>query len=780
MGVEHFVAVIGSGPAGMSAAARAAKRGKPHILLERMPHLTHTVFAYPRRKHVMAAPHGLAVRSDIPFDAGTREDVLEQWKHSVADARVNVRYNSDVVAIEGERGRFRITLADGASIAAAHVVVAIGTQGNPRKLDIPGARQGIVQYTLDDPEAHSGETIVVIGGGNSALEDALALAERSDVILVNRGADFRKAKPQNAQRIAVAIAGGSVRAYFNAKPKAIGARHLVLETEDGETLVACDRVIARLGTAPSRAMLEACGVRFSDEGYPALSDAHESNVPGLYVIGALAGFPLIKHGLKQGVEAVEHIIGNRGHATDDRAFLQKLKRAGGADFVARMRQQIPLFGRVGIRPMCEFLLHAKLRRVTPGEIVYRESAYTSQLYWVAEGELTLENAEGARIQIAPGDVAGAVEFCGGQRRCGTVRATVPSLLIEADRVAMSVLFRAAPNLRRAVDDSSIANLIELRLAPGIDAAALADLVRAAKIMRFKAGEALAEEAASDVPMFLIRKGSATLSRARDGTEAILAYLPAGHAAGAFAYLLGYERGPAITAAATTEAICIDGATLRRVLDAAPQLRNRLADAAMRQLGATLFGAQPQGLVRFLLDQGMGEATDALFIDETLCVGCNNCETACAETHGGLSALDRGAGARHGTVHLPNACRHCENPSCMSDCPTNSIRRGPDGAVYIDDTCTGCGNCERNCTYDAIRMAALPEKKTSLLLWLLFGWGKGPGEARSRTEAAEPGNRHAVKCDMCRDRAAPACVSACPTGAAMRVKPAAYIRAALKG
>jgi Fe-S-cluster-containing hydrogenase component 2 len=185
-------------------------------------------------------------------------------------------------------------------------------------------------------------------------------------------------------------------------------------------------------------------------------------------------------------------------------------------------------------------------------------------------------------------------------------------------------------------------------------------------------------------------------------------------------------------------------------------------------------------VQFLIEQRLGEATDALLIDNALCVGCNNCETACAETHNGLSALDRSAGQRHGTLHVPSACRHCETPLCLGDCPTDSIRRAVDGAIYIDDNCTGCGHCERNCPFDAIRMAAPPERKPNLLLWMLFGWGSGPGEDRSRAVAPSPGNRHAVKCDLCHGaESGPACVNACPTGAAMRVNPAAFIRSTLR-
>jgi len=177
---------------------------------------------------------------------------------------------------------------------------------------------------------------------------------------------------------------------------------------------------------------------------------------------------------------------------------------------------------------------------------------------------------------------------------------------------------------------------------------------------------------------------------------------------------------------------------------------------------------------FLVDNGIGEATDVLIIDEKLCVGCDNCERACADSHEGLSRLDREAGRTYAHLHVPTSCRHCEHPHCMADCPPNAIHRGPDGEVFIDDTCIGCGNCQRNCPYGVIRMEKVPPPKPSLLNWLFTGRGPGPGEPpRSWTnERVSPETpKLAVKCDMCSGiEGGPACVRACPTGAAIRVAP----------
>ena len=183
------------------------------------------------------------------------------------------------------------------------------------------------------------------------------------------------------------------------------------------------------------------------------------------------------------------------------------------------------------------------------------------------------------------------------------------------------------------------------------------------------------------------------------------------------------------------------------------------------------------LFRFMMKNGLGEATNVLVIDEHLCVGCDNCEKACAETHGGISRLDRKAGPTAAGIHIPSACRHCEQPHCMKDCPPNAILRAQSGEVFITDACIGCGNCERNCPYGVIRLSYAAPRKPGLWSWLLFGRGAGPGEAPGfqPDDAAKARGKKAVKCDACVEQnGGPACVRTCPTGAARRIGPADFV------
>jgi Fe-S-cluster-containing hydrogenase component 2 len=182
-------------------------------------------------------------------------------------------------------------------------------------------------------------------------------------------------------------------------------------------------------------------------------------------------------------------------------------------------------------------------------------------------------------------------------------------------------------------------------------------------------------------------------------------------------------------------------------------------------------------IQFLLHEGMGEVTNALVIDETLCIGCDNCEKACAETHNGLSRLNRETGASFAGLHLPISCRHCEQPHCLKDCPADAIHRADGGEVFIDDSCIGCGNCETNCPYDAIKMSYDAPKKPGLFSWMFLGLGNGPGEPASfiPDQKAKDKGKKAVKCDACMDQKnGPACVRSCPTGAAIRIAPDDFI------
>jgi len=235
----------------------------------------------------------------------------------------------------------------------------------------------------------------------------------------------------------------------------------------------------------------------------------------------------------------------------------------------------------------------------------------------------------------------------------------------------------------------------------------------------------------------------------------------------------------VRAAVNTETISLDRVAFNALLEKNPELRQQVQKEIQQRLARnTAMQNQPDAgdLISFLIAQGVGEATDVLLIDENLCIGCDNCELACAETHAGNSRLDRKAGPTFANMHVPTSCRHCEHPHCMKDCPPDAIHRAENGEVFISDSCIGCGNCERNCPYDVIQMATPHKPHAGLWSWLLFAIGDGPGYIDAGKQQRDSSKaKVAVKCDMCKDlTGGPACVRACPTGAAIRIHPEQFV------
>ena len=297
---RYRIAVIGAGPAGLSAAGRAAARGIPHILLERADHASDTIYKYQKGKFVMATPDILPLRSDLSFAAGSREQILGAWNDEIASTGLNIRYKAEVVGVSGSKGDFRIKLGNGEELQAENVILSIGLQGNINKVACEGADLPFVQYQLDDPEEYADERIVVIGAGDSAIENAVALSKQNTVSIVNRRGEFARAKQGNLNAITSGIEGGTITGYFNASPTKIEPGKLTLNTAEGNAVVECDRIIARLGATAPRKFIESCGVVFPSKdpsALPEVSAQYESNVPGLYIIGALAGYPLIKQAM---------------------------------------------------------------------------------------------------------------------------------------------------------------------------------------------------------------------------------------------------------------------------------------------------------------------------------------------------------------------------------------------------------------------------------------------------------------------------------------------------
>jgi cGMP-dependent protein kinase 2 len=800
------IAIVGSGPAGLSAAARAAQLGLSHVLLEKTDHLSDTIWKYQKGKHVMATPSQLVLRSDLGFDAGKREAVLGTWDSQAAAKKVNVRYRSEVRAIEGEKGAFTLKLADGAAIEAETVVLAIGTQGNPNLIKVAGVETGNVQYQLDDPGEYVDEHITVIGSGDAGIENALGLAadaaQGNVVTILNRSADFARAKSANVKLLQEAAERGRIAIRLETSPAEIRGGELVLDTRDGQETIRCDRIIARMGSAAPRAFVEGCGIAFSSpdrEAFPQLSPTFESSKPGIFVIGALAGYPLIKHCMNQGYDVIEFINGNKGLKPADEPLLEakfaRFKaRRGVAEWLELLRSNVSILHELSPLQMREFMLDSEVRSYRPGEVIFERNDPGSSLFAIAQGSVRVQvdpKDPRVTVEIPQGSVFGEVGLISGRRRGATVVAGENAVIVEISRTAALKLMASVPAAKRALTRISVERQLLQLFGSGLTPADLTEVLDTSEIETVRAGHAIITEGDEGNDIFVIRVGSMVVEKNIGGRPVFLNYLPAGSYVGEMALIAGGRRTATVKAAIKSEVIRLRGEAFLRLLHAKPKLFEKArADMANRQnINAFIESRKDSfsGVVdlysetaSFLIENGIGEATDVLLIDENLCVGCDNCEKACADTHEGLSRLDREAGRTYAHLHVPTSCRHCEHPHCMADCPPNAIHRGPDGEVFIDEKCIGCGNCMRNCPYGVIRMDSVPPKKPPLLSWLFLGLGPGPGEPdkKWKYKDAKPGvekPKKAIKCDMCAGvKGGPACVRACPTGAAIRVAPEEFL------
>ena len=801
------IAIVGAGPGGLSSAARAAELGVSHVLLEQSPAHANTIQKYQKGKHVMAEPNVLPLRSPLDFQAGTREAILAEWERGLAKHSVNIRYGAEVVAISGQRPDFTLKLKNGEQLQAETVVFAIGMQGNPRRLGIPGEDLPCVQNTLDDPAEFTGETIVVVGAGDAAIENAVALAKQNTVYILNRSAEFARVKEGNLNLILKSIEEGKVGCFYNAACVSLTATpdgekpySLVLNTEQGEAVVPCNRIVARIGAIPPRKFVESCGIKFPSPdpaALPVLSERYESSVPGMYVIGALAGYPLIKQAMNQGYEVTETILGREVEPADEPLLAEKFSRLpyrkSVGQTLALMQQRIPLFTEVNALVFRELMLGSKVHTPAAGEAIFRKNDYTNSFYTIVDGsveiELVAESGESRRIPLGTGQFFGEMSLLSGRRRSGTVYAGKDCVLIESPRRDILKLMNSDDSVRKVVDRLFIARAIQTGFAPGTPFAELEPVAARAELKRYRKGETLFAEGEEADRLLLIRSGSVSISRRVGEHEVVISYVAAGNYVGEMGLLGKTRRNATVRATVPTEVVSLDAEAFGELLQRNPGLRGEVESTMQKRFASNsrMQGSSESGdMISFLIKQGLGEATDLLLIDETLCVGCDNCETACAETHGGTSRLDRAAGPTFANVHVPTSCRHCEDPHCMRECPPDAIRRAPNGEVYIQDNCIGCGNCERNCPYGVIHMAYAPEPKPGLASWLLFGAGPGPGDvhAKGHVDGHAHGHAHdgkpkapkkAVKCDMCKDQSGgPACVRACPTGAALRVSPEAFV------
>jgi len=217
---DYDLVIVGAGPAGISASLMAKKLGLSFTTIEQNS-LGGTVYTFPRAKIVMTSAMDLPLHGRVKLFETSKAELLGLWKEVLGKNNITIQENTKVDHIEKKQNSFVVKTAKGEEITTHKVLLAIGRRGTPRKLGVPGENTEKVAYRLLEPEQIKGENIVVVGGGDSALEAALLLADENRVSISYRGRAFNRAKPKNEERIQEAIQKGKLQVRFHSNLTAI-------------------------------------------------------------------------------------------------------------------------------------------------------------------------------------------------------------------------------------------------------------------------------------------------------------------------------------------------------------------------------------------------------------------------------------------------------------------------------------------------------------------------------------------------------------------------------
>jgi thioredoxin reductase (NADPH) len=224
------VVIVGAGPAGLSASLAAKEKQLRFVTLEQESSLGGTVYHFPRNKIAMTAPMQVPTVGRIKLGEVSKEALLDLWKGITAKAGLKVSFRERVVAIERADRGFLVRTGS-QSFRTRNILLAIGRRGTPRPLDVPGEEQAKVVYRLIDAAQYRGQHVLVVGGGDSAIEAAVSVAQQSGatVSLSYRGQAFNRIKPGNRDRLRESESTGRLRVLLESEVVEIKTDQVVLK-----------------------------------------------------------------------------------------------------------------------------------------------------------------------------------------------------------------------------------------------------------------------------------------------------------------------------------------------------------------------------------------------------------------------------------------------------------------------------------------------------------------------------------------------------------------------
>jgi len=253
--------IVGAGPAGISASLAAVKNKLKFVTIEQED-IGGTVLQYPRQKIVMTSPMELPMYGKVKLGETSKEALLNLWMQVINKTGLKIRTQEKMTDIKQDDDCFKVFTTKGEYLTKT-IVLAIGRRGTPRKLGVPGENLPKVSYRLLDPEQHQKQHLLVVGGGDSAVEAAIALSDQPGniVTLSYRGDAFSRIKPMNKERLGRMIEKQSVKVILSSNVKEIGEKSLKIATKDDVIEIPNDYVYIFAGGELPNEFLSKIGVR---------------------------------------------------------------------------------------------------------------------------------------------------------------------------------------------------------------------------------------------------------------------------------------------------------------------------------------------------------------------------------------------------------------------------------------------------------------------------------------------------------------------------------------
>jgi len=217
---EYDLLIVGAGPAGISASLAARKHNLKSLTVDQNS-IGGTVFTFPRAKVVMTSAMDIPLHGKVKLTETSKTELLGLWNELISKYEILIEEETKVESINRQKDYFTVVSKSGKEYTAKMVLLSIGRRGSPRKLNIPGEELEKVAYRLLEPEKISDKDIMVVGGGDSAIESALLLCNNNRVTLSYRSEKFKRLKPKNKEKVEQAIENGKVKVLFNSQPTEI-------------------------------------------------------------------------------------------------------------------------------------------------------------------------------------------------------------------------------------------------------------------------------------------------------------------------------------------------------------------------------------------------------------------------------------------------------------------------------------------------------------------------------------------------------------------------------